>query len=182
LSTVQATLLAALIGGGLALLGVFIERFSRSIGLLWCESTGWDLTFDDQAAKYSVCLDLFNGKEIPVGLRSISVVFICKEGKLISEPEEVQARPFPLSPIVKLQDVGPLISAVSVVNLPPRQWMSKELQGRVYEKEDVRLLAGWRKVEFVGQRQRRGLFERKTYRKVIAVRPPLPDPWQREHP
>lgn len=63
-----------------------------------------------------------------------------------------------------------------VVNLPPRQWVIKELFGRFEEADDIRLLSGWYRVEFVGQRQRRGLFEPKTLCKVIASRPPYSDP------
>ena len=121
---------------------------------------------------YSGRLDLFNGKEIPVGLRDIAIVFVCAGGEVRNES----------------LDLG-------VVNLPPRQWVSKEMRSsfntRVESngwtattaasersREDMRLLSRWYRVEFVGQRQRRGLFEPKTFRKTIASRPPFPNPFR----
>jgi hypothetical protein len=67
---------------------------------------------------------------------------------------------------------------VHVINLPPRQWVGKELQGTFLDRERVRLLSRWCRVDFVGQRQRRGLFEPKIFRKTIATRAPFSDPWQ----
>ncbi len=54
-----------------------------------------------------------------------------------------------------------------VVNLPPWQWVRLDLRGTL---NDVEAMKGWRRAEFVGRRQRRGLFEGKTYRKTIATR------------
>ena len=67
-----------------------------------CENAEWKLTFEksgervgtgwrefvpEQAeealwVRYSVHLDLFNGKEIPVGLRETSIIFVCDGGRL----------------------------------------------------------------------------------------------------
>jgi hypothetical protein len=54
-----------------------------------------------------------------------------------------------------------------VVNLPPWQWVRLDLRGTL---NNVEAMKGWRRAEFVGRRQRRGLFEGKTYRKTIATR------------
>jgi hypothetical protein len=72
---------------------------------------------------------------------------------------------------------GPFYDRIYAANLPPRQWVIKELFDHLAEPEEVRLLSRWRRVEFVAERQRRGLFESKTFRKTIASRRPYPDPF-----
>ena len=166
--------------------GVLIERVARSWGWLWCEPSEWKLEFwtqylDEQGYErqkllppeeedraqwvtYSVHLDLFNGKEIPVGLRDISIVFSCDDGEVVSKPLSTTGgvqRPYG----------GPVdYPVMRIINLLPRQWDFVALHNDLRGPEDVRLLLGWQKVEFVGQRQRRGPLERKTYRKLIASR------------
>jgi hypothetical protein len=92
----NSNILAALIGGGLALAGLLVERLLRSLGRLWCEPWGWTLVpvarrgrakvatrVTEEETKYfsySGKLDFFNGKEIPVGLRDVRVVFVCDDG------------------------------------------------------------------------------------------------------
>ena len=39
---------------------------------------------------------------------------------------------------------------------------------------------GLQRVDIVAQKQRRGLFEPKTFRKTFACRPAFPDPWRRQ--
>jgi hypothetical protein len=209
MNATTATLLAAPIGGGLALVGVFVERFLRSLGRLWFVSSGWDMRFylngfvqeveggfvqeveegevepervkDVRSVQYFVNLDLFNGKEIPVGLRAVSVVFTCDGGEVTNTPEDVPWSAERRARARRSEEDSD--HAVRVLNLAPRQWVRKELVGWIARRdkpEAIRLLGGWRQVEFVGQRQRRGLFERKEFRRTIASRPPFPDPWKRE--
>lgn len=187
---VSPEVVAALLG---VLGGVLLERVARSWGRLWCEPSEWKLEFgtqylDEQSYErdrllpreeedraqwvtYSVHLDLFNGKEIPVGLRDISIVFSCDDGEVVSKPLSttgVVQRPY-----------GGFVDypVMRIINLFPRQWDFVALHDDLRGPDNVRLLLGWRKVEFVGQRQRRGLLERKPFRKTIASRPPFPDPF-----
>jgi hypothetical protein len=98
---------AALLG---VLGGVIIERIARSWGRLWCETSGWAVRFlpegsyierygivqrlpqveeqDAHQVMYSVRVDLFNGKEIPVGLRNVSLIFKCSGGEVRSVPKD----------------------------------------------------------------------------------------------
>ena len=98
------TLRAALIGVSDVLAGLIVERFLRSFGRLWYAPSGWELKFmspqnaygdtvevnPEEAtvagADYSVGLDLFNGKELPVGLHNISMVFTHYGGELVQKP------------------------------------------------------------------------------------------------
>lgn len=179
MSQQTVTLLAALTAGSFALAGLVIERFLRSFGRLWCESSGWEMRFvaegdpmggleevvpeKAEGLEYSVRLDLFNGKEIPVGLRDITIVFVCEGGEeLVHKPSSSTSGTFSYGSI----DYAKL----EVVNLRPRQWEHLPLHGVFNDQSEARLLAGWRRVDFVGQRQRRGLLEQKTYRKTIATR------------
>ena len=57
--------------------------------------------------------------------------------------------------------------------------MHLELTGFENDPQEVRRLVRCSKVEFVGERQRRGLFELKTFRKTIATRPPYGDSFVR---
>jgi hypothetical protein len=54
--------------------------------------------------------------------------------------------------------------------------MIKELEGYVEDPEEIRLLTRWRRMEFVAERQKRGLFESKVFRRTIAWRTPYSDP------
>jgi hypothetical protein len=187
----EPEVIAALLG---VLAGVFVERFARSWGRLWCELSDWDIKFrplirerpeDADGVEYSVRVDLYNGKEIPVGLRDVSIVFICIGGKLVSKPEEppvqILGAPRRATWSTEIASLGiPESGVVHVMNLPPRQWVSKDLRGRFQGRKDIRLLSRWYRVEFVGQRQRRGLFEPKIFRKIISSRPPFSDPWERK--
>jgi hypothetical protein len=111
---------------------------------------------------------LFNGKEIPVGLRDISMVFLSDGAEVISKPLSAYSGRM----VVGRTTFDPLI----LINLSPRQWVHIELLGPL----DVKIANRLRRVEFVGQRQRRGLFDRNTFRKTIATQPPFPDPWKRK--
>jgi hypothetical protein len=173
-----------LIGWVLALLGVLIERILRLTGFLRFTASGWYRTFtearnewgdykevtpDEAAAsaervEYSFAVDLFNGKEVPTGLRDIKVELIRKEGDpLTSRPEDRQSgsREHRHQTIRYSRDV---------INLAPRL----ELQGE-FDREGVLALASekWRRIEFVGERPKRpfmGILGSKTYRKTIERR------------
>lgn len=180
---VSPEIVAAVLG---VLGGVSIERVARSWGRLWCAPSEWELVFQRRLVSesaewveapaevanrvyYSVGLDLFNGKENPVGLRGVSVVFSCA-GK-----PDVVSRPFTYEPPgchVRLR----------TINLPPRQWVSYELEAVFSGAEEIRGLRRWYRVEFIDHRERRGLFEPKTFRKTIASRNPFPDPWREYAP
>lgn len=168
---------AALVG---VVVGVLAERIARSWGRLWCEPTSWRLRYmsrdeagydrelppgeEDRAEKveYSLGLDLFNGKEIPVGLRDISVVFVGDGGELVSKPWS--------APSGRLEGGRTNYATLILINLAPRQWDHVELLGVL----DVETAKSLRRVDFVGQRQRRGLFKGKTFRKNIGL--PFPAP------
>src|SRR5688572_4306508 len=92
----NSNILAALIGGGLALSGLLVERVLRSFRRLWCEPWAWRMTpvpktgrakaqarSPEEQTRYfafSGKLDFFNGKEIPVGFRQVRIVFVCDDG------------------------------------------------------------------------------------------------------
>ncbi len=180
------TLLASLIGVVGVLSGLVVERLLRNAGRIWCEPTEWETRFkarkSDKAggwlrtdvenpkeadqAGYSVWLDFYNGKEVPVGLRDVSIVFSCDGGELVSKP-------FSTTSGQQIGMGGPISYAtMRNINLLPRQWISVALHNDYTDLKDVRLLAGWRKAQFVGQRQRFIPWASKTYRKTIAVRDP----------
>ena len=44
-----------------------------------------------EQVRYGVTLDLYNGKEIPVGLGDISIVFACTGGNVVDRPQDKDA-------------------------------------------------------------------------------------------
>jgi hypothetical protein len=107
LSGAEAALYGAIIAGAFTLLGVVTERILRLMGFLRFEAYEWEKRFTGalnnrnenpevepaQAAAsaervdYRFAIDLFNGKEIPTGLRDIKVVLIREDGEpLTSQP------------------------------------------------------------------------------------------------
>jgi hypothetical protein len=192
---VNSNILAALIGGGLALSGLLVERVLRSFGRLWCEPWGWRLIpvakrgrakvatrVPEEEAKhfsFSGKLDFFNGKEIPVGLRNVRIVFVCDNGievdTIPADAEATWTYEASYDPHLPPPTAWGLLH---LINLPPRQWVIKDLEGRIEDPEEVRLLHRWRRMEFVAERQKRGLFESKVLRKTLAWRTPYPDPWK----
>jgi hypothetical protein len=187
LSGAEAALYGAIVAGAFTLLGVVVERVLRSTGFLRFEASEWkakfasggawdhkELSSDDEAAasaervEFSLAVDLFNGKEVPTGLRDIKVELIRKEGEpLTSRPEDRQSgrREHPHHAIRYIR--------VDVINLAPRQFLRMELQGE-FDREGVLALASeekWRRIDFVGERPKRpilGVLGRKTYRKTIT--------------
>ncbi len=171
---------ATLIGGGLALLGTIVgmvmERFLRSKGRLRCWTTHGEVRFlpgytegdfgselvatgEIVGVTYAFGLNLFNSKEIPVGLHDLSVVLVCDGGKLVDKPLD------PASPKKEggIEGHEPL----HFVNLPPGQVVHVEILGRL---SDVETAQTWRRVEFVGHRGAGGLFESEEFRETIKTR------------
>lgn len=177
--------LTPLIGVIGVLAGLLTERLLRVAGLIWCEPTEWEkpsfktkthagggsYTFpaadrpeEATHASYSVWLDLYNGKEIPVGLRDVSIVFSCDGGKLVCKPLSTTSGQ-------QVGRGGPLSYAtMRNINLQPHQWVSVALHNDLTDPDKIRLLAGWRKAEFVGERHRLFPWTNKTYRKTIDTR------------
>jgi len=166
----NSNILAALIGGGLALAGLLVERLLRSFGRLWCAPWAWTLnpvakTGRAKAAargpeeetryfSYPGKLDFFNGKVIPVGLRHVRIVFVCDDGVEVDTIPADALAGWRVEPgQAPYWDYPPALGLVHMINLPPRQWVIKELEGTVEDPEEVRLLHRWRRMEFVAERQ-----------------------------
>ena len=187
LSGAEAALYGAIIAGAFTLLGVVIERVLRLTGFLRFETSEWETRFtaarndwgefeeirpeeaatSAQRVEFTFDVDLFNGKEVPTGLRDIKVELVRKEGEsLTSRTEDRQSgrRERPHQAIS--------YSKVYVINLAPRQFLRMELQGE-FDRAGVLALASqmWRRIEFVGERPMRpilGVLGSKTYRKTIT--------------
>jgi hypothetical protein len=187
LSGAEAALYGAIIAGAFTLLGVVIERVLRLTGFLRFETSEWETRFtaarndwgefeeirpeeaatSAQRVEFTFDVDLFNGKEVPTGLRDIKVELVRKEGEsLTSRTEDRQSgrREHPHQAI--------RYSKVDVINLAPRQFLRMELQGE-FDRAGVLALASqmWRRIEFVGERPKRpilGVLGSKTYRKTIT--------------
>src|SRR5829696_1531963 len=103
-----ATLMAAKIGvvGGVGgvVIGVALERLLRYLGGVWCEPAhhaveplfgdsyeGIKIAAEPDAAEwvdYEIRVDLYNSREVPVGLRDVRVVFKCSDGCLSKVPND----------------------------------------------------------------------------------------------
>ena len=179
-------LLASLIGVVGVLSGLVVERLLRVAGRIWCEPTEWEMHFESRTsddaggyvvgeaenpeeaerAGYSVWLDLYNGKEIPAGLRDVSVVFSCDGGEVVGKPLSTTGGR-------QVGRGGPVsYPTMRNINLLPREWISVAIHNDFTNPEDIRLLAGWKKAEFVGERHRLIPWANKTYRATIATRGP----------
>jgi len=184
LDEATATLIAAAIGGLGVVVGLVLERILRLWGGMWCEPghhevnplfgdhwEGIHPASDPEAAKwidYKIRLDLYNSREVPVGLRDVRVVFKFSEGCLSKVPNdkaELLRRPQSGGP-PEPQMYGPL----HVVNLPPRQWVVKEITGRLDDPEEIRRVFEWRQIEFAGERRRVWPLRPKKLRWVVASR------------
>jgi hypothetical protein len=191
LGEATVTLVAAGIGvvGALSgvVVGVVLERVLRYWGGLWCEPAhyevvprfgndweGVEAATELEAAEwidYSVRLDLYNSREVSVGLRNIRLVFECLHGKRSVVPNDKATEPrrsIGTSGVPEPQMYGPL----HVLNLPPRQLVVKELTGRLDDPEDVRLVFEWQQLEFACERRRVWPLPPKKLRWVVASRPP----------
>ncbi len=175
---------AALLAGGLAILGTLLgtilgltfDRFQRSRGPLRCWATHGEVRFlpgyteedfgkepvatgETVGVSYAFGLDLFNSKEIPVGLHDLSVALVCDGGKLVDKPLDPASR--------KVRAGIDVHEPLHFVNLPPRQVVHVEIFGRL---SDVETAQTWRRVEFVGYRGAGGLFESEEFRETIKTR------------
>src|SRR5919112_823404 len=108
LSGAEAALYGAIIAGAFTLLGVVVERVLRLTGFLHFEASEWETRFTaarnvwgefeeispDEAAtsaqrvEFTFDVDLFNGKEVPTGLRDIKVELVRKEGESLTSRTE----------------------------------------------------------------------------------------------
>ncbi len=181
------TIVATLSG---VVVGSLVERLYRSWGRLWCEPSRCEVRYvapdemgghktldpdemgghktldpeeagDDWGAEYAVGLDLYNGKEVPVGLRDISVVVsydAAGEKQFQSRPWDAMSGQFSYGRTT--------YATLTLVNLAPRQWVRLELLGVL---EGAKISKGWRRIEFVAERC--GLFGTlREFRKVVASR------------
>jgi hypothetical protein len=193
LTAVEAALYGGLggglIGGVLALLGVVVERLLRLAGRLRFECSGPSLKvvtgpkgvpiewteveegMTVQGARYTLPVDLFNGKEVPIGLRNVRVDLVHDEGA------RVESRPLvPLEGTARRAVVsvgGTAMQEVDVINIPPRWFVHLELHGSMTgEAGEAIKNKKWRKLEFVGELPKRpflGILGSKTYRKTIKL-------------
>jgi|SRR5215212_287660 len=193
LSGAEAALYGAIIAGVFTLLGVIVERLLRLTGFLRFEVYEWDRKFTEarngygdykevmpeeasslaEHVRYRLVIDLFNGKEVPTGLRDIKVALVRKDGEpLTNLPRDEQSRSHD-------SRTGVLrYSRVDVLNFAPRQFVRMELTGE-FDREGVLALASekWKRIEFVGERPKRpflGILGSKTYRKTIERRSSRP--------
>ena len=188
LSGAEAALYGAIIAGAFTLLGVVVERVLRLVGFLRFEAYEWEKRFTGalnnrneypevepaQAAAsaervdYRFSIDLFNGREIPTGLRDIKVVLIREDG------EPLTSQPYDLTSLRHEELTGRLAyDTVDVVNIPPRQFVHIDFRGSFDSREAVTALtsAKWQRMEFKAKRPKRpfmGVLGSKTYRKTIT--------------
>ena len=187
LSGAEAALYGAIIAGAFTLLGVVIERVLRLTGFLRFETSEWETRFtaarndwgefeeirpeeaatSAQRVEFTFDVDLFNGKEVPTGLRDIKVELVRKEGESLTSRTKDRQTGRREHPHQAMR-----YSKVDVINLAPRQFLRMELQGE-FDRAGVLALASqmWRRIEFVGERPKRpilGVLGSKTYRKTIT--------------
>lgn len=188
MSATTATLLA---GSFAALLGVVVERLLRLTGLLRFEASepslmltgvldkeglprnvNWkvaDETTEADGVEYRFAIDLFNGKEVPTGLRDVTVVFVHNDGH--------RQRSSPYDSETGRQVSGRLIAdQLVVINVSPRQFVRKELHGYFGKEEADAVKTGrWeRTLVFEAKRPKRpilGILGSKTYHKTIKFEP-----------
>jgi hypothetical protein len=192
----EATLYGAIFAGTFALLGVVIERLLRLAGLLRFEASverllltghqdegGYernvpleeaDETTEAEGVAYTVAIDLFNGKEVPTGLRNVRVEMILDNGRSVeSRPDDLETER--QHPIRVERSLRIIIDKLDVLNIPPRQFVHKELRGSFGKEAAKALSVGrWRSIDFVADRPKRpflGILGSKTYRKTIKTKP-----------
>jgi hypothetical protein len=121
-----------------------------------------------QGVAYDFAVDLFNGKEVPIGLRDISVEIVLDDEKRItSKPYD----PATFSEALARQRGYDNLPLLNVLNLPPRQLVHMVLSGSFGEEAaSVLISRKWRRIEFVGKFPKRpffGILGSKTYRKTL---------------
>jgi hypothetical protein len=193
ISAATATLLAALIGVFGALMGLVVERLLRLTGRLRFDASvqslmltdvtdkdgyernvSWehaDETTEAEGVSYVFGIDLFNGKEVPTGLRDIAVVLLRGDGeRFTSRPDDLTTGR--RTPAIPLTISGFMeYDTRNVLNIPPRQFAHMELSGG-FDKEAANVIKTrrWTRIVFEAQRPKRpilGILGSKTYRKTI---------------
>lgn len=95
-------------------------------------------------AEFRVKLDLFNSKDIPVGLRDVKMVFADKRGETVSRSLYYG--------FAQRTDSGQArFDAVDVINLPSRQYVHLELKGCLSGNELKRIINADVRVTFRAQ-------------------------------
>jgi hypothetical protein len=114
---------------------------------------------------YVFAVDLFNGKEVPTGMHDITVEIVLDNGKRVTS-QPLDNDTYRGHSQIRMYD------ELAVINLPPRQFVRKELRGGFGTEVASALVSGkWRRMEFVGEFPRRpifGVLGSKTYRKTIT--------------
>jgi len=85
--------------------------------------------------------------------------------------ESLTSRPYDLLSVGRDPSFDVLTrSTVDVINIPPRQFVRKELAGSFDSREAVVALTSerWKRVQLVGKRPKRPLLWRKTYRNTVT--------------
>lgn len=108
----------------------------------------WDL----ESLLCSLEVDLCNGEDQPTNIRDVSVIF-SRDGKRLAEA--------PLVSSIRHSEVGAL-------RLPPGRWIHADLYC-YFEGEEIRMLDGFRRVDFAGRFPdgevfEQMIFERKYFR------------------
>lgn len=186
ISGIQAALYGGLggglIGGVFAVIGVVVDRLLRLTGRLRFAASVSSLMLtgveDAEGYERSVPLaeadekteaggslyvfeiDLFNGMEVPTGLRRVRVELVRDDGECL------ESRPY---------DVEDRLLGLDVINLAPRQFRHLELHEDAFGKDaaDILKAGRWERIDFVGERPKRpflGILGGKTYRKTITHR------------
>jgi len=118
-------------------------------------------TTEADGVYYRFAIDLFNGKEVPTGLRDVLVVFVHHGGRREPSP--------PYDSKTGRQVSGRLVAdELEVINVSPRQFVRTELHGYFGKEEADAIKTGrWKRMVFETKRPKRPLLWRKTYRKII---------------
>jgi len=177
---------ATALGGGVAaVLGVVVGWLLRVSGSLTCYSGHWDISFEIEGgdelgqptkkydeleegdrvgrARFVLPLDLFNPKEVPVGLREVRIEMVREDGtRLPVKLHDTDATKVFHSLTIPGEEAD-------VLNLPSRQFLRVRLGGFL-DAEDAKTRASGRcrKVEFVGEPPKRRLLPTRTFRRTIA--------------
>lgn len=184
MSVEAAAVYGALAGGVLALViglwaGVYIGRYPREGVKVHCVVSDWE-TMENGAPDRVICqlgLDLYNEGPSPTGLGGLCVEFVLRD-----RGRRVVSR-------LRTQDSD---EKLSVLNLPPKQWVHSRLCATFTGKEAL-ILAGLRRgspwwVDFVGyfpdgSELRQKIIERKNYFASYSSRRqdqnPYARPWGR---
>jgi hypothetical protein len=126
---------------------------------------------DATEVRYTVAIDLFNGREIPTALRNVRVEMILDDRSSESRADDLGTRK--LSSTIAGGTASPYIyDKLAVLNVPPRQFVHKEMGGSFGKEATEAYRDGsWRSIDFVADRPRRpflGILGSKTYRKTIT--------------